>query len=79
MNQAIQFETPENVRVSYRVAGQGTRFVAWIVDSILVWVAAIVIFIFVLIAVDSAGLDTAVDHGARPLWSSSGSFISGSP
>ena len=56
MNQDIQFETPENVRVSYRIAGPGTRFVAWFIDTILVWVVSIVIFIFVLIAIEKAGL-----------------------
>ena len=55
MNHEIQFETPENVRVSYRIAGPGTRFVAWFVDSILISAAAIVIFIVVLTAVVRAG------------------------
>ena len=54
MNNTIQFETPENVRVSYQVAGPGTRFVAWFVDTILVSVAAFVIFIFMLIALSKA-------------------------
>lgn len=33
----VHFETPENVEVGYQLAGVGTRFVAWIFDSILLW------------------------------------------
>ena len=57
MNQEIHFETPENVRVTYRIAGPGTRFVAWFVDNILLSVLAIVIFLIVLTAVIRAGGD----------------------
>jgi uncharacterized RDD family membrane protein YckC len=57
MNREIQFETPENVRVSYRTAGPGTRFVAWFVDTILVTVVAIVILIVVLTAIENAGFE----------------------
>jgi uncharacterized RDD family membrane protein YckC len=35
----LQFETPENVRVNFSLAGLGTRYVAWFVDQILVMVA----------------------------------------
>src|SRR3954470_3584374 len=50
MGSGIQFETPENVRLSYELAGPGTRFVAWFMDTILIFVVAIVVFIGVLIA-----------------------------
>jgi len=66
MHQEIQFETPENVRVSYRVAGPGTRFVAWFVDSILISVVAIVIFLVVLTAFVQAGYD-AGSNGTEAL------------
>ena len=36
MHEALQFETPENIRVQYTPAGLGTRFVAWFIDQILV-------------------------------------------
>jgi uncharacterized RDD family membrane protein YckC len=49
MPDRIEFETPENIGIEYEVAGLGTRFVAWVVDSILLWLAAIVIFVVVLI------------------------------
>jgi uncharacterized RDD family membrane protein YckC len=43
MNDQIQFETPENIQISYEPAGAGTRFVAWFVDSIIMFIVAIVI------------------------------------
>jgi uncharacterized RDD family membrane protein YckC len=46
----VQFETPENVQISYRIAGQGTRFVAWFADNILLALIAIGLFIVALIA-----------------------------
>jgi uncharacterized RDD family membrane protein YckC len=51
----IQFETPENVRISYQLAGPGTRFVAWFMDNILIVIVAVVLFIGILIA--GASLD----------------------
>jgi uncharacterized RDD family membrane protein YckC len=46
---ALQFETPENVRIEYRPAGLGTRFLAWFLDQIImnlvVFIAAIVLII----------------------------------
>ena len=33
----LEFETPENVSITYATAGLGTRYVAWFVDQILVW------------------------------------------
>ena len=41
----LQFETPENVRIEYRPAGLGTRFLAWFVDQIIM---NLVIFIAVI-------------------------------
>jgi len=49
MADEIQFETPENIRVAYRAAGPGTRFIAWIVDNILLWIVTIVVAIPLLI------------------------------
>jgi uncharacterized RDD family membrane protein YckC len=37
MSDGIDFETPENIRIAYEPAGLGTRFVAWIIDQILLW------------------------------------------
>lgn len=63
MSEKIEFETPENVKISYQLAGLGTRFVAWVVDSILLWVLAFVIFIVLLAAGASMGgaLDALIE------------------
>ena len=44
----LQFETPENVRIEYRPAGLGTRFLAWFVDQIIM---NLVIFIALLVLI----------------------------
>jgi uncharacterized RDD family membrane protein YckC len=48
MSTKIAFETPENIQVAYEPAGIGTRFVAWFVDSIIMFAAGLVI-LFILI------------------------------
>lgn len=45
MPSAIRFETPENVQVAYEPAGLGTRFVAWFLDQVLLWVAMLVLLL----------------------------------
>lgn len=74
MSQSIDFETPENVRLSYRAAGLGSRFVAWFVDNIfvtLVMILIAIIFIVIAIAADSTidvwikeVLDSSIDEDA---------------
>ena len=44
----LQFETPENVRIEYRPAGLGTRFLAWFFDQIIM---NLVIFIACLVLI----------------------------
>jgi uncharacterized RDD family membrane protein YckC len=38
MSSQIQFETPENVQISYQPGGLGTRFIAWLLDVVIVLV-----------------------------------------
>jgi uncharacterized RDD family membrane protein YckC len=45
MSPAVRFETPENVQVAYEPAGLGTRFLAWFLDQILLWVVMFVVFL----------------------------------
>jgi uncharacterized RDD family membrane protein YckC len=45
----IQFETPENIQVSYRAAGLGTRFLAWFLDTLLIALAIFLIFLVLLL------------------------------
>ena len=46
----IQFETPENVQLSYQPGGLGSRFVAWVTDQLLLTVAMFVLFLVLAIA-----------------------------
>lgn len=54
MSQQVEFETPENVSVSYEAAGLGSRFSAWIIDFIILCLILTVVFfmLVILIAVD---------------------------
>jgi uncharacterized RDD family membrane protein YckC len=47
---SYRFETPENVQVSYAAAGLGTRFLAWFVDQLLVWIFTILLIIALAVA-----------------------------
>ncbi|MFQ5682720.1 MAG: RDD family protein [Candidatus Binatia bacterium] len=49
MAEHINFETPENVQVSYLTAGLGTRFIAWFIDQIFVGLLLFIILICLLV------------------------------
>jgi uncharacterized RDD family membrane protein YckC len=49
MNSGIQFETPENVQISYQLAGPGTRFVAFFMDFLILIIVGLVLFFAALI------------------------------
>ncbi len=42
---SIGFETPENVKVDYKIAGVGSRFLAWFMDMMFLALAAIFIIL----------------------------------
>ncbi len=65
MNQSVTFETPENIEVSYHSAGSGTRFVAWFVDSLLIFLFSIALF-FVLVCAGAAS-DSVLRQFPEPL------------
>ncbi len=44
MSDAVRFETPENIELSFTVAGLGTRFMAWFADNLLMLLAMFVLF-----------------------------------
>lgn len=60
MHDVARFETPENIAITYRLAGPGTRFVAWLFDSLLIVAGFIVLFI-VLIVVSLTTASTPAD------------------
>lgn len=43
------FETPENIQVSYQVAGLGKRFIAWLTDILLMILVGILLFVLFII------------------------------
>jgi uncharacterized RDD family membrane protein YckC len=49
MATAIGFETPENVQIQYQPAGLGHRFIAWLVDQILVFLLSVVLIVMLVI------------------------------
>lgn len=51
MEKVVQFETPENITVTYRLAGPGRRFVAVLFDYFVVSAAVILLFAAGLVAV----------------------------
>ncbi len=66
----IEFETPENVQVAYEPAGLGTRFVAWVYDTIIMIAIGLVLLVVLLCAgaaSDSLLKDfTALQDGDEP-------------
>jgi len=67
MNDRINFETPENIKISYPVAGAGTRFLAWFVDCILLTVLCLgllVVFVITGVSVDSVFGDVFESGGS---------------
>jgi uncharacterized RDD family membrane protein YckC len=65
MASPVLFETPENVQIVYRTAGLGTRFCAWLIDSLFVLVVAIVLFFSVIFLVPAVSV--AFDSLGRKL------------
>lgn len=58
--QTIHFETPENVQISYRAGGLGHRFIAWLIDQVIVGfgTAVLVVVLFVVFAATGALADS---------------------
>jgi uncharacterized RDD family membrane protein YckC len=63
----IEFETPENVQISYEAAGLGQRFIAWLIDQIVVGVISVIAVVVLFIALISAGVlaDSAAQIGDK--------------
>ncbi|MFV0442530.1 MAG: RDD family protein [Planctomycetaceae bacterium] len=59
----VEFETPENVRIRYPVAGPGTRFLAWLLDWMLAFVLSMALGILLLIIMAAAGTLEQLTHG----------------
>jgi uncharacterized RDD family membrane protein YckC len=57
MNDRLSFETPENIKISYQLAGAGTRFLAWFADSIFLTVICLGLFVvFIAVGISMDGV-----------------------
>src|SRR5262249_48649054 len=72
----IQFETPENVQISYHLAGPRTRFVALFTDTLLIGIVSVILFVVVLIAGAATDIVSAdrFGHSGHALWIFMGLF-----
>ena len=66
MGARIEFQTPENITVSYPLAGAGSRYLAFVVDTLLLLLLYIAFFlIFLAVFAALAALDFAGDFFAE--------------
>jgi uncharacterized RDD family membrane protein YckC len=55
----VTFETPENIPVSYPLAGPGTRFIAFIFDAFIIFVSIVTLVLILVILALSFGQQAA--------------------
>ena len=65
MPNELHIETPENIQIAYKPAGLGTRFLAWLVDSLLLFVFLVVLLIVMVMA--GAASDSLIRHVVEPM------------
>lgn len=63
----IEFETPENVQIRYQAAGLGARYIAWLVDQVLVFFVSVLLVIGLILLLAAIGVltDSAADLQRR--------------
>lgn len=67
MAEHVEFETPENVRVKYRLAGLGSRFIAWITDQLILGLILVLLFFGFLFVAAATGVGAGwLPGGGRP-------------
>ena len=66
MSRYVQFITPENIEVSYEIAGIGSRFVAALIDTVIEILAMIALILLTLLL--SAVSAAAFMNGSAPGW-----------
>jgi len=66
MSRYVQFDTPENIEVSYELAGIGSRFLACLIDSVI----QLGLVVMIVIAFSYVGhiSSAAFRHGSVPGW-----------
>ncbi|MEM8534369.1 MAG: RDD family protein [Chloroflexota bacterium] len=59
MDDRYTIDTPENIEFAYDIAGIGSRFLAAIIDTFLIIVAQVIVFVSAGLILSAFGLDTA--------------------
>jgi uncharacterized RDD family membrane protein YckC len=59
MSPPLRFETPENVELHYEPAGAGSRFLAWLLDQIILWFVMVIALVGILLI--GASFDFALE------------------
>ena len=60
-NQTMRVETPENVEIEYPIAGPGSRFMALLVDFVLIAVVLLGVPLIVALGIRFFGLEDVLD------------------
>lgn len=63
MDDLYTIDTPENIEFAYDIAGIGSRFLAAIIDTLLIGVAEIIIILLVVLTMSSLDLDSGGSGG----------------
>ena len=63
MDDRYTIDTPENIAFAYDIAGIGSRFLAAIVDTLLIGVAEIIILLLIALTMSSLDLDSGGSGG----------------
>lgn len=64
MSDAVRFETPENIELSFTIAGLGTRFMAWFADNLLMLIAMFLLFVLLALGgIVTDGLLSSLEGG----------------
>src|SRR6186997_1534784 len=58
MDDRYTIDTPENIEFAYDIAGIGSRFLAAIIDTLLIGLAEVVVILIVSLTVSAIGLRT---------------------
>ncbi|TVP78597.1 MAG: hypothetical protein EA352_01945 [Gemmatimonadales bacterium] len=59
----VEFETPEQVAVGYELAGPGSRFVAFVLDALIITTALILLAVLTLVVLVDVALRVGIEAG----------------
>jgi uncharacterized RDD family membrane protein YckC len=69
MTTTVQFETPENITVSYQIAGPGTRYIAWFVDMLTIILTQFIIALVIgAVALLASSMGASISDTTGPIF-----------